>query len=1009
MGTLPESARAHPGGAIGAHTRELCQSVCSSGTCLTPPTRRNCANIFRVWERRHRSCCRSIVKPAGREASRSSTTPIAASPKKRFADSTSNRSKADPLPSARRVRAKSAGPAARRDLAAFPVHGPAVRLPGPGGPRPGGFAPRPGGFAPRPDAGGARRPAQRNRNFGPDAPPKNKRKPPRKDSDRGPRGPIKERPVGRLYDADEDWRAQDEEVDVDNVATAAKRGRDGRRRHRRKRRRTGRRAAGIAAGNAGRSAEPEFASVSAVLQSHTATQWQSFEMRHAAAAGRSRVATPPRASSGSCGCGRIRLGRLLHSNGTPLHNLMAITARVRATLGVCLTVAAVTLHGCAGALDRRALRHGPARRCGASHPLDGAGAGRRSQLAGQLARERRPTGRRVACDRANRAIRSPRRRQLEHARRRRRHRRPAGRRSPPARRRARRVPAAGGVSRRAGGSGASRSARQLRVDDPVLAARRQPRGNRVGCRAARPARLLRALDAQRRAGGVSRRPRQRHPLDAAADRPHGDRAALRAPAPRGRGGDRCRRHHARGRRGRFASCRHISTTWSARGACGSRAASSAGPARRVGWSRRCRATIRSCSAPISIRGSAFTTAPTAPPRGVPGNARHGSARHLSRDAAARSSLLPPGRGMAGAVCPRRQRLRIRSLPPHRRDPVRLNRYNWRFPMGIPAGTQVGPYQVLSQLGSGGMGEVYRACDPRLSRDVALKVIRRILSVGPDGEDDTLDRLLREAILASALNHPNIVTIYETGVFDTDRYIAMELIEGSTLRQVARQGLAVGRALGIARQVSEALAVAHAAQIVHRDIKPDNVMVRPDGYVKLLDFGLARVQPEMATIGPAGGDDRSGPAARHRRLHGAGTGARRDGHAGSRRLRARRHALRARHRTASVRGAVAARHAARADVGVAGAAVLRQSGAAARDRSADRRDAAEGSAAAARRERGDVSPQPRARFDHRRRAVRGHRHAAAARRRRARSSAAIWSSRRCGTSTSGRSAARAGSW
>ena len=169
-------------------------------------------------------------------------------------------------------------------------------------------------------------------------------------------------------------------------------------------------------------------------------------------------------------------------------------------------------------------------------------------------------------------------------------------------------------------------------------------------------------------------------------------------------------------------------------------------------------------------------------------------------------------------------------------------------MGIPAGTPVGPYQVVSQLGSGGMGEVYRAYDARLSRDVALKVIRRVLSVGLDAQDDTLDRLLREAILASALNHPNIVTIYETGVFDTDRYIAMELVEGTTLRQVARQGLAVGRAIGIARQVSEALAVAHAAQIVHRDIKPDNVMVRPDGYVKLLDFGLARVQPEMVTVG-----------------------------------------------------------------------------------------------------------------------------------------------------------------
>src|SRR5688572_4311703 len=98
---------------------------------------------------------------------------------------------------------------------------------GPGGPpRPGGFSgPRPGGFTPRPDAGGGAAPGARSKNFGPDAPPKNKRKPPRKDSDRGPRGPIKERPVGRLYDADEDWRAQDEEaeteVEIDDVATAA--------------------------------------------------------------------------------------------------------------------------------------------------------------------------------------------------------------------------------------------------------------------------------------------------------------------------------------------------------------------------------------------------------------------------------------------------------------------------------------------------------------------------------------------------------------------------------------------------------------------------------------------------------------------------------------------------------------------------------------------------------------------------------------------------------------------
>jgi RNA recognition motif-containing protein len=98
--------------------------------------------------------------------------------------------------------------------------------PGPGGPRPGGFGgpPRPGGFAPRPEGGGGAPGAPRSRNFGPDAPPKNKRKPPRKDSDRGPKGPIKERPVGRLYDADEDWRAQDDDLDanLDDFATSAK-------------------------------------------------------------------------------------------------------------------------------------------------------------------------------------------------------------------------------------------------------------------------------------------------------------------------------------------------------------------------------------------------------------------------------------------------------------------------------------------------------------------------------------------------------------------------------------------------------------------------------------------------------------------------------------------------------------------------------------------------------------------------------------------------------------------
>jgi tRNA A-37 threonylcarbamoyl transferase component Bud32/tetratricopeptide (TPR) repeat protein len=171
-----------------------------------------------------------------------------------------------------------------------------------------------------------------------------------------------------------------------------------------------------------------------------------------------------------------------------------------------------------------------------------------------------------------------------------------------------------------------------------------------------------------------------------------------------------------------------------------------------------------------------------------------------------------------------------------------------LPSPIPAGARLGPYEVISQLGAGGMGEVYKAVDTRLTREVAVKVIRRTLV----HDETALDRLLREATLASALNHPNIVTIYETGVVGTDRYIAMELIDGSTLRALAAQGLPLARVVAIARQVAEALGVAHAAQIVHRDIKPDNVMVRPDGYVKLLDFGLARLQPDALAAGSTTG-------------------------------------------------------------------------------------------------------------------------------------------------------------
>jgi predicted ATPase len=157
-------------------------------------------------------------------------------------------------------------------------------------------------------------------------------------------------------------------------------------------------------------------------------------------------------------------------------------------------------------------------------------------------------------------------------------------------------------------------------------------------------------------------------------------------------------------------------------------------------------------------------------------------------------------------------------------------------MALAEGSRLGPYVVHSLLGSGGMGEVYRAFDERLRRDVAIKLISNRLSA----ETDAVDRFIREALAVSALNHPNIVTIHETGECESGRFIAMEFVQGRSLREAIRQGLTLDRVIDIARQIAEALAVAHAAQIVHRDIKPDNVMVRDDGYVKMLDFGLARV-------------------------------------------------------------------------------------------------------------------------------------------------------------------------
>ena len=161
-------------------------------------------------------------------------------------------------------------------------------------------------------------------------------------------------------------------------------------------------------------------------------------------------------------------------------------------------------------------------------------------------------------------------------------------------------------------------------------------------------------------------------------------------------------------------------------------------------------------------------------------------------------------------------------------------------MPLPSGS-FGPYEILAPLGAGGMGEVYRARDRRLGREVALKVLPAALSA----DVDRLARFELEARSASALSHPNIVTIHEIGRHDDTSYISMELVDGKTLRELVAAGpMPIRKLLGIAAQVAKGLAKAHAAGIVHRDLKPENVMVSKDGFVKILDFGLAKlVEPQ----------------------------------------------------------------------------------------------------------------------------------------------------------------------
>src|SRR6202045_2611796 len=152
-------------------------------------------------------------------------------------------------------------------------------------------------------------------------------------------------------------------------------------------------------------------------------------------------------------------------------------------------------------------------------------------------------------------------------------------------------------------------------------------------------------------------------------------------------------------------------------------------------------------------------------------------------------------------------------------------------MALVAGDKLGPYEIVSPIGKGGMGEVYRARDTRLKREVAIKI----------SAERFTERFEHEARAIAALNHPNICTLYDVG----PNYLVMELIEGPTLAErIAKGPVPVEGALGIAKQIADALEAAHEKGITHRDLKPGNIKIKPNGTVKVLDFGLAKVAPVL---------------------------------------------------------------------------------------------------------------------------------------------------------------------
>ena len=172
---------------------------------------------------------------------------------------------------------------------------------------------------------------------------------------------------------------------------------------------------------------------------------------------------------------------------------------------------------------------------------------------------------------------------------------------------------------------------------------------------------------------------------------------------------------------------------------------------------------------------------------------------------------------------------------------------------LPANTTLSHYRIVSKIGAGGMGEVYLAEDTKLDRKVAIKFLNEEFSK----DSDKLSRFVREAKAASALNHPNILTVYEIGEVDGRDYISTELIDGQTLRAHLgqKEALPLNTILKIGVQVAEALSAAHQAGIIHRDVKPENIMIRRDGYAKVLDFGLAKLsEPPASAGGQTGSED-----------------------------------------------------------------------------------------------------------------------------------------------------------